>query len=223
MAFPTLFPSGKYGLDDKRSVKLTKQMYVVSRILNCDRRYSKHAPYCFAALYHIELHQMESSISVSFYKGKLKGGDGNKNEIISIDDGISVFQKQKGTPRYWALAKMELIAKQEQLGPFVFFFTLSCADLRWPETFTAIMKEKGLTITYPVPSIDGSTIHEGTAMVGDQTLEEFMANENLHELIKNDVLTITRVFDNRLRMFVKHIMMGKKQPMKVKTLPCIYY
>ena len=34
--------------------------------------------------------------------------------------------------------------------------------------------------------------------------------------MKNDVLTVTRVFDHRVKMFIKHIILGKNQPMNVK-------
>ena len=50
--------------------------------------------------------------------------------------------------RYWQKKRYEVIAKLEQLGPFQFFFTLSCADKRWDENFVALLQQKGLTINY---------------------------------------------------------------------------
>ena len=35
----------------------------------------------------------------------------------------------------------ELIAKLENLGPLHFFFTLSCADMRYEENFTSLLQE----------------------------------------------------------------------------------
>ena len=49
-----------------------------------------------------------------------------------------------GTPRYWQRKKYELIARLENLGPFTFFFTLSCADKRWNENFTTFLQDHDL-------------------------------------------------------------------------------
>ena len=58
-----------------------------------------------------------------------------------MEDGFSVFDNIKGSPRYWQKLRFDLIAKLEQLGPFQFFYTLSCADKRWDENIaTLIMK-----------------------------------------------------------------------------------
>ena len=41
-----------------------------------------------------------------------------------------------------------MLAKLDNFGPFQFFFTLSCADLRWNENFAAILRQKGLTVRH---------------------------------------------------------------------------
>ena len=41
-----------------------------------------------------------------------------------------------------------MLAKLDNFGPFQFFFTLSCADLRWNENFGAILRENGWTIRH---------------------------------------------------------------------------
>ena len=43
-----------------------------------------------------------------------------------------------------------MIAKLENLGGFQIFYTLSCADLRWEENFAAILRDKGLNLTYSI-------------------------------------------------------------------------
>ena len=52
---------------------------------------------------------------------------------------FDVFGKIPGTPQYWKIFRNELFARMEQLGPFHFFFTLSAAEMRWPEVSTAIL------------------------------------------------------------------------------------
>ena len=45
-----------------------------------------------------------------------------------------------------------MLAKLDNLGPFQFFFTLSCADLRWDENFSTILRKLGFSIEYTVES-----------------------------------------------------------------------
>ena len=47
-------------------------------------------------------------------------------------------------------------------------------------------------------------------------LEEYIENENLHSLVKEHVLSITRNFDHRVHSFIKHIVMGKMSPFNVE-------
>jgi hypothetical protein len=35
-----------------------------------------------------------------------------------------------------------MLAKLDNLGPFHFFFTLSCADRRWEENFSSILRKR---------------------------------------------------------------------------------
>ena len=65
------------------------------------------------------------------------------DHTIAVYFGMSVFDNVKGTHRYWKKIRNKLVAKIEQLGPFQIFFTLSCADKRWPEIFKTILNLKG--------------------------------------------------------------------------------
>ena len=41
-----------------------------------------------------------------------------------------------------------MIAKLENIGPFHFFFTLSCGDTRYDENFSSFLAKNGYTIEY---------------------------------------------------------------------------
>ena len=98
----------------------------------------KNRNYLFVAQQHIERHLLENNISISGQKGKVsKGTDGTK--IVSYSNAFDVFGKIPGTPQYWKNYRNELFARMEQLGPFIFFFTLSAAEMRWPEVTTGIL------------------------------------------------------------------------------------
>ena len=111
-AFPTLHPSGKYGLNHPRDQKLPPVYYFNQRLLNEDQRFAKHAPYLFAAQQYVERTTLESQINISGLKGQR---DSTTTDMTRLSDPFSVFQKLKGSPRYWKQAKDELIAKVKQL------------------------------------------------------------------------------------------------------------
>ena len=71
--------------------------------------------------------------------------DGNFNES---KDPMNVFDQIKGTPKFWQKKRREMVAKIAQLGPFQFFFTLSCADKRWAENFVSILTQLGHTVSF---------------------------------------------------------------------------
>ena len=58
---------------------------------------------------------------------------------VTCSNAFDVFGKIPGTPAYWKFYRNELLARMEQLGPFHFFFTLSAAEMKWPEVTTAIL------------------------------------------------------------------------------------
>ena len=127
------------------------------------------------------------------------------------------------TPRYWLTAKYELLALVYNFGPFHVFFTLSCADLRWPANFASILLEKGYSINIEViTNKDGEMVYQYEARSGDgewKPLEQFVqedVEESYHELIRGNVLTATRYFHQRVTQFLKTIVLAKSAPLKAK-------
>lgn len=213
--FPTLHPTGRYGMSYLRTRKLSCQNYVVQRLLNHETRFSLNVEWSFAMAAYIERDQLESAINVSCQRGKAS----NMGKVITLEDGFSVFQKIKMSTKYWQQAKFELLAKQEQLGPFHMFFTLSCADRLWPETFSTICSRRGHVVESGEVTIDSdnSVVYTSQATVDGIPIEQFLETQNLHQLIQEDVLSVTRVFDNRLKAFIKHIVKGSSNPMCVSN------
>ena len=200
-SFPCLFPDGSNGKDEERKVPLSDQAYWGQRILNVDERCGSSPAYVFTAAAHTELKQMTRNINLSFQKGLEKvNPDGSC--VYSLEDPYMVLDNIKNTPRYWKKARQELYAKLENLGPFTFFFTLSCADMRWSENFTSLLE--GHKITFEC--IEGNE----EFYIDDKPLDEFLKNyPSKHEFIKNNLLNATLNFQHRLRMFLKHIMLSK--------------
>ena len=51
--------------------------------------------------------------------------------------------------------------------------------------------------------------------INDMPLEEYLKTRNLHETVRENILIITRNFDQRVKAFVREILMGQNQPMNV--------
>ena len=89
-----------------------------------------------ASLY--ENKQIHSNISLQGRRGTKHTLENGQNSF-NIDDSYAFLNNMKNTPRYWQIKRYEMFARLENLGPFHFFFTLSCADLRWAENFTTLL------------------------------------------------------------------------------------
>ena len=141
-SFPCLLPDGNNSLHSEREIKIKEQDYFNQRILNKDSRFAEDPAFVFAAVTYLERKQISRNTGISFIRGKSSAqADGTRT--YSLDDPCI-----KNTPRYWQKARYELIAKLENLGPFHFFFTLSCADMRWPENFTALLQDQVIKCNY---------------------------------------------------------------------------
>ena len=76
------------------------------------------------------------------------------------------------------------------------------------ENFTSILALQGKNISY---EINGT---KETVLVDNDPLEELLQNMSLHDLVRKNVLVVTRNFNNRVRAMVKNIILGKNNPMQ---------
>ena len=225
-AFPHLHnPDGSNGKDQERKTRLTDQNYFIQRVVNKDQRFARSPAYTYAAVAYIEKKQLQRNINISGTRGKkVENSDGGIT--YELEDGYTVLDDVKNTPRYWKKAKYEMLAKLENLGAFQLFFTLSCADMRWKENFAAILRDQGLNLHYSViPDEHGHFItvievefkKEGKMIKKNikQYLKEEV-NSSLHEIIRGNVLLATRYFNDRVKKFMDLVVMGTNNPMMVE-------
>ena len=64
-ALPKHHPSGRFGLNHPRKIRLSQQMYFNQRLLNQDKRFAKDPCYLFMASYYIERQAVERQINIS--------------------------------------------------------------------------------------------------------------------------------------------------------------
>ena len=115
-SFPTMFPDGKFGMNYKRTKKVTAQEFFQQRILNKDNRFSKNPGFCFAAMSYVEALRLRNNANMTGMRGKRV--EGKEGVSVEIKDPCAVFDKVPGTPKYFQKSKFDMISKFENIGPF---------------------------------------------------------------------------------------------------------
>ena len=168
----------------------------------------------------VERHALEAQIDLSGQKGKAKQVGDTMN--IEVTDPFSIFANIKGTPKYWQKARNQLCAKVEGLGPFHVFFTFSCGEMRWSEVFVAVLEKKGYNIEYMIN--DGEDDWNGSdenILVNGEKLWDFVDKQETskHQFLKDHTFDITIQFDERVKSFIRNILLGKGK----EHVPFQYY
>ena len=206
-------------------VKLSTQDYHVNRLTHKNKRWCRDSTYTFSAAHQIETNQIRRNMTQAFTHGRqVTRSEGSV--VFENHDAWTVLDDIKSTPRYWKTKKAELCAKLDNIGPFQWFFTLSCADKRWPATLVSVIQEREnvrKVVTELITGEDGYTslktsIHT-TTDPWPVDLDTFMEREtdlSLHEVIRQNVIEATRYFDFRVKAFIKEVVMGGANPMAVQ-------
>ena len=149
LAHPYLLPTGQFGYNVDRIVKLSPNKYFNQRLLNYKQTFASEADYIFFAHAVYQQLNMTSRINIAMSKvcsNQLTAGMLSKNfketvkSFVANDEAFSFMSTIKGTPAYWKKFLFEVLAMVKQLGLPTFFMTLSCADLRWPDLPSIISK-----------------------------------------------------------------------------------
>ena len=222
-AFPNLFnPDGTGGFDDPdRPYPIRLQEFYKQRFLNKEPRFSETPAYLFAAVSHLESRRISSNISMVGRRGKKSVVDGQTQ--YQLEDAWQVTANVPNGPGYQKQLKNDILARLDDQGAFQFFFTLSCADLRWDPIFASILLKHGYSLNFKCKSVDGVFTVETEARTGDgkwKPIKEFIENdikESNHELVRGNVGLATRYFDNRLKQFISKIVMPRSNLMCVTS------
>ena len=109
LAFPFLFPTGKFGYKVSRPVHLTPTKYFNQRRLHFSQRFSTNADYIFFAHYVLQQTNLFNQINIATkkVKGTITAGQLQANfqeslrSFICEDQGYLFMNSIKGTPAYW--------------------------------------------------------------------------------------------------------------------------
>ncbi|XP_066926174.1 uncharacterized protein [Clytia hemisphaerica] len=196
LAHPYLFPKGRFGYKTERDVKLSPSKYFNQRLLNEKQSFASDADYIFYACSVLQQLSLTNQINIAMKKvagSNLSAGVLSQNfketvkQFIANDKAFAFMSTVKGSPSYWKKFQQEVLAMVKQLGPPTFFFTLSCADLRWDELISIIYKMKGQNVT-----------------------DEFIDNLSYHErcdLLNSNPVLVARHFQYRVEVFFKTIVL----------------
>ena len=149
----------------------------------------------------IERRSIEYQIDVALCKGKRVG-----NEIICTpeSDPLNIFKKRPGTSSYFRSYRGGIFAMMEQLGPFHFFFTLSCAEKWWLEVILSLLRLVGHCITF----LESKENDKEEIFVDDEPLDDFLEShkDEMSDLYKDKFVYVTRLFNDRLLAFRKNFL-----------------
>lgn len=200
LAFPVLFPKGRYGYTAEREIMLSPVKYFNARLLHYSGRFATNPEYLFFAQFIIEQKKVSDSINIALKKvhghsvtaAQLRSNPQGLQNLICQDQAYLFLRQIPGTPPYWQKFMYEVVAMVKQLGIPTWFMTLSCADLRWPELFQIIakMQRKKMTI---------------------EELDALSYNERCQMLNTNPVI-VAKHFQYRVETFFKEVLLSKANP-----------
>jgi hypothetical protein len=138
LAFPVLFPKGRFGYTVERDVKLSPVKYFNARLLHCSGRFATNLEYLFFAQFIIEQKKVSDSINIALTKvhgqsltaSQIRSNVQSLQNLSCQDQAYLFLRQMSGTPPYWQKFMFEVVAMVKQLGIPTWFMTLSCADLK---------------------------------------------------------------------------------------------
>ena len=200
LAFPVLFPNGRFGYKMDRKEKLTPVRYFNARLLHYSGRFAMNPEYLFFAQFIIEQKKVSDSINIALKKlhgqaltaSQFRSNEQCVKNLIFKDQAYLFLRGIPGSPPYWQKFMYEVIAMVQQLGVPTWFLTLSCADLRWHELFHILSRVRGENMT-------------------DEEIDNLSYNEKCSLLNLNPVI-VAKHFQHRVETFFKDVLLSNAKP-----------
>ena len=152
---PDKFPFGNGTFSSERPKKLTYRKYFNQRLLDVDGRFARDLDYLFVAQYIVEAKQMLDDGNNFAWRQKpsrqFTAAQARDQTVLSQyvhkDKAYSFMKNIRGSPPYYQRTFYDLLATIHQLCTPTWFFTLSAADLKWPDMIQTIAKQYGIHYT----------------------------------------------------------------------------
>ena len=150
MSNPDKFPYGTGCFSAKRPRRLTYQKYFNQRLLNVDGRFASDTDYLFTAQYIVEAKKIQDDCNHFIFRqkpGNLTASQARDESFVSQclrkDKAYRFMKNIRGSPPYYQRTFYEMLAMIRQLGTPTWFFTLSAADMKWPDIIQTIARQYG--------------------------------------------------------------------------------
>ena len=109
LAFPVLFPNGKFGYTAERDVKLSPVKYFNARLLHYSGRFATNPEYLFFAQFITEQKKVTDSINIALKKvhgqsvteSQVRSNTQILQNLISQDQAYLFLRQISGSPQYW--------------------------------------------------------------------------------------------------------------------------
>ena len=201
LAFPVIFPKGRFGYKMDRKEKLTPVRYFNACLLHYSGSFGMNPEYLFFAQFIIEQKKVSDNINIALKKlhgqpltaSQFRSNDQCVKNLIFKDQVYLFLRGIPGSPPYWQKFMYEVIAMVQQLGiPTTWLMTLSCADLQWHELFHILSRVRGENMT-------------------DEEIDNLSYNEKCSLLNLNPVI-VAKHFQHRVETFFKDVLLSNVKP-----------
>ena len=201
MSNPDKFPYGVGTFSTERPRKLTYRKYFNQRLLDVDGRFARDLDYLFVAIYIVEAKQVfDDGKNFAWRQKPARQFTASQArdqtvlcQFVHKDKAYSFMKNIRGSPPYYQRTFYDLLAMICQLGTPTWFFTLSAADLKWPDIIQTIAKQYG--------------VHYTDDEVGALSFEE------KSNWLKCNPVTAARHFHYRLKTFFQYFLKCTAQPL----------
>ena len=234
------FPNGLKGLHDpNRTHQPTEGQFVLHYLRNVRKELLENHLFTFLAAYRLETNRL-----ISCYHA-LRGfvtNDAKVEGVEGVEKSKLKFVELRGSRDYYQKQYFDLIAKSATFGFPQIFYTFSSCD-KWEVTLACSLSQDGTDIWHTedekkrlgtlggndsmqqeldcqyvahVPSTHASNcpFHINCKRI---PAEEVLTQFEQTKLLCRNLYTVNRIFDQRARSLVKHIICSTNNPMKVKA------
>ena len=201
MSNPNKLPSAKGTFSSERPKKLTYRKYFNQRLLDVDGRFARDLDYLFVAQYIVEAKQVLDDGNNFAWRQKpsrqFTAAQARDHTVLSQyvrkDRAYSFMKNICGSPPYYQRTFYDLLAMIRQLGTPTWFFTLSAADLKWPDMIQTIARQYGVIYT-------------------DDEVAALSFDDKSNWLKRNPI-TAARHFHYRLNVFFQQFLKSTARPL----------
>ena len=201
MSNPVKFPYGTGCFSSDRPQKLTYRKYFNQRLLDVDGRFAYDVDYLFTAQYIVESKQILDDCNHFIWRQKpgrdFTASQARDHSVLSQcirkDKAYRFMKNIRGSPPYYQKTFYELLAMIRQLGTPTWFFTVSSADMKWPDIIQTIAKQFG------------------TEYTEEQVIA--LSFEEKSNWIRRNPVTAARHFQYRLNLFFSEFLKGSAKPL----------